>query len=489
MNGSNQGKPWRILIASSHPLFAKGLRSLLEERQEMDAVVVGLVATIDEALTALVSLHPDLVIVDYDDERVNRDEFLARFVEGAGRLRVVLLSLKEGGSEAIVYDRRTMAASQIDEWLEKWNEDRVPFIPQGVVPPGGEAGEGTPQISNPKRRDSMKHFIAAALVVIVLTAAGIYGYQHINLLPEQASLQGASIDNLFGIHFTAIIVLFSLIVGLMVYSILVFRRKAGDTSDGPHIEGNTKLEVAWTVVPLGAVLALAYVGGITLGDTQALPDQKPLHVRVVGSQWSWRFEYPELGIISTEMVLPVDEQALLELSSTDVIHSFWVPEFRVKQDALPGEDFTRELRVTPTEIGEFKVRCAELCGRLHHAMEAPVKVIAQQDFDAWVKEKTVACTGPVECGKLWYQQFGCQACHSIDGTVVVGPSWKGIYGKQESLSDGTTALVDHDYILESIRNPGAKVTAGFQNVMPPNIAANMTDAQIEDIVAFIESLK
>ena len=484
MNGSNQGKPWRILIASSHPLFAKGLRSLLEERREMDAVVVGLVSSIDEALTALGSLHPDLVIVDYDDERVNRDEFLARFVEGEGRLRVVLLSLKEGGSEAIVYDRRTMAASQIDEWLEMWNENQAPFIPPGV-----SAGKGTPQIPKPRRRDSMKHFIAAALVVIVLMAAGLYGYQQINLLPEQASLQGASIDKLFGIHFIAIIVLFSLIVGLMVYSILVFRRKAGDTSDGPHMKGNTKLEVAWTIVPLGAVLVLAYMGGTTLGDIQALPDQKPLQVKVVGSQWAWRFEYPELGIISTELVLPVDEQALLELSSTDVIHSFWVPEFRVKQDALPGEDFVRELRLTPTQIGEYKVRCAELCGRLHHAMESPVKVIAQQDFDAWVKSKTVACTGPVECGNLWYQQFGCQACHSIDGSVVVGPSWKGIFGKEESISDGTSVLVDHDYIVESIRNPGAKITAGFQNLMPANIAANMTDAQIEDLIAFIESLK
>src|SRR3990172_2151884 len=168
MTRSEQSGPWRILIASSHPLFAEGLRSLLSRRQEKDTAVVGLVSTIEEALAALKKLHPDLVIVDYDDERVNRDEFLARFVEGEGRLRVVLLSLKEGGSEAIVYDRRTMAASQIDEWLEMWNENQAPFIPPRVL-----AGEGTPRIPKPKRRDSMKHFIAAALVVIVLMAAGL----------------------------------------------------------------------------------------------------------------------------------------------------------------------------------------------------------------------------------------------------------------------------------------------------------------------------
>ncbi len=114
--------PVRILIASSHPLFAQGLHSLLQRRPEMDTEVVGMVSTIDEVLAALKKLNPDLVIVDYDDERVNREEFLARFVEGEGRLRVVLLSLKEGGDEAIVYDRRTMAASQIEDWLQGWSD-------------------------------------------------------------------------------------------------------------------------------------------------------------------------------------------------------------------------------------------------------------------------------------------------------------------------------------------------------------------------------
>ena len=113
---------WRVLIASNHPLFAEGIRSLLNTRQQADVEVVGLVSTIDEALDAQNILKPDMVIVDYDDERVNREEFLVRFVESEGRLRVILLSLKEGGQEAIVYDRRTMAASQIEDWLENWTK-------------------------------------------------------------------------------------------------------------------------------------------------------------------------------------------------------------------------------------------------------------------------------------------------------------------------------------------------------------------------------
>ena len=485
MTRSEQSGPWRILIASSHPLFAEGLRSLLNRRQEKDTAVVGLVSTIEEALAALKKLHPDLVIVDYDDERVNRDEFLARFVEGEGRLRVVLLSLREGEDEAIVYDRRTLAASQIEDWLEKWTDTQAPPELVAAVPIENERGR-----VYPKRSDNMRHLIAAALVVIALTVGGLFGLQRINLLPVQASTQAIAIDGLFNLHFTVIVYLFALIVGLMIYSIIVFRRKKGDTTDAAHIEGSNALEVTWTIVPLAAVLYIAVIGGLVLGETTAA-DPRPLEVNVIGSQWSWRFEYPDLGINSTELILPADKQALLHLSSTDVIHSFWVPEFRVKQDALPGgAAFVRELRITPNRVGDYKVRCAEMCGQLHYNMESPVTVIEQAEFDAWVESLTGAVSDdPVVRGEQIAQQFGCLACHSTDGTVIVGPSWQGIFGSQEDLVDGSSVLVDHAYIYESIRDPGAKITAGFQNLMPPNISADMTDEQIDDVSAFIESLK
>ena len=488
MTRSGQSGPWRILIASSHPLFAEGLRSLLHKRQQMDAIVVGMVSTIDDALDALKTLRPDLVIVDYDDHHVNRDEFLARFVEGEGRLRVVLLSLKEGGSEAIVYDRRTLAASQIEDWLEEWTDVNTPPSPTQLFPvdeiqPGKESN----------RSDRMKHLIGGFIVVALIMVLGFLGLQFAwtqgYLLPLQASKQAIPIDGLFRVQFSAIVVLFSLIVGLLVYSIVVFRRRKGDTTDGPHSEGNTTLEILWTIVPLGFVLFVAYLGGIALKDTQAA-EPKALNVRVVGSQWAWRFEYPDLGIISTDLILPVNKQALLTLTSTDVIHSFWVPEFRVKQDLLPGDNFERQLRITPDLVGEFKVRCAELCGRLHYNMEAPVKVLSQADYDAWVQSQVAPVSNdPVERGNQLTQKYGCRACHSIDGSKVVGPTWKGLFGKQEALSDGTTVLVDEAYIIESIRTPGAKVTAGFQNLMPANIGADLTDAQISDIIAYIQSLK
>lgn len=485
MTSEKRGGPWRVLIASSHPLFAKGLRSLLQKRPQEDVSVVGLVSTIDEALKALHEQQPDLVIVDYDDKVFNRDEILARFVEGEGRLRVVLLSLGAMGDEAIVYDRRTMVASQIEDWLEKWTDSQEPSeLP--VIAIRDEEGLSP----YPTRRNLMKHYIFAALLVIVLAIASIFGLNQIQLLPEQASLQAQPVDFLFGIEFKIIAVLFALIVGLMIYSIVVFRRRPGDDSDAEHIEGNVRLEVLWTIAPLATVLYLSVLGAQVLGDTLRA-DPKPLEVNVIGSQWSWRFEYPEQGISSSELRLPANQQALLRISSTDVIHSFWVPEFRLKQDALPGgENMIRELRITPSKTGEFTVRCAELCGQRHAYMTAPVLVQSQEDFQAWVNEQTSAVSAdPVERGNAWAQQFGCLACHTTDGSEGVGPTWQGVFGEQVTLSDGSTVTADEAYLRESIRDPGAKIVQGYQNIMPPDIAKDMSEEQVNDVIAFIESLK
>jgi cytochrome c oxidase subunit 2 len=473
-------RPQRVLIASSHALFGQGLRSLLSERQKADVEVIGVVSNLQEALNALEQYSPDLVIVDYDDEILNRDEFLARFVEGEKKLRVVLLSL-QGGEEALVYDRRTLAASAIDDWLEEWTHAKN--LKEALTPPKDVA----PNAGH--RRGDMKHLIIAGILVVVVTALLIVGLGHVQLLPVEASAQAVPIDNLFSLEFKVIAFLFALIVVFMMYSIVVFRRKKGDMTDGPHMEGNMRLEVTWTVIPLITVLYFAYLGGQALAETQRI-DPQAMEVNVIGSQWSWRFEYPEWGINSTDLILPVNKQILFHIRSTDVIHSFWVPEFRVKQDALPGGDqFVRDLRITPTKVGDYTVRCAELCGMQHAYMRAPVKVMAQSDFDAWVTSQTAVSNDPVARGKKWAQQYGCVACHTADGSKGVGPTWKGAFGSQVTLSDGSTITADQAYLLESIRNPGAKIVEGFQNIMPPNIAADMTDQQVQDVIAYIESLK
>jgi len=177
------------------------------------------------------------------------------------------------------------------------------------------------------------------------------------------------------------------------------------------------------------------------------------------------------------------------LTSRDVIHSFWVPEFRVKQDALPGKNLVKELRITPDLIGAYTVRCAELCGGAHSQMERPVVVQSQQDFDTWVAGQKAANTqSPEERGQK-IAEAQCKVCHSVDGTKGVGPTWKGLAGSTTELADGTSVTADDVYLMESITNPAAKIVKGYSNIMPATLKNNLSDQQISDLIAYIKSLK
>ena len=335
----------------------------------------------------------------------------------------------------------------------------------------------------------MRHFVVATIIVVLVTVAGAVLLDSADLLPPLASAQGVTIDWLFGIHLKLIAFLFALVVVFMLYSIFAFRSEPGDLSDGQHIHGNTKLEITWTVIPLIIVAVMGYIGVVTLRDvTASSPDE--MVVEVTGAQWSWRFDYPEQGLTSTELVLPVNQPIRFEITSTDVIHDLWVPEFRVKQDAVPGA--VNLLRVTPTVVGNYKVRCAELCGLRHSQMLADVRVLERSEFDSWVGAETArvaALDTPEARGEQLYQTQGCIGCHSLDGTIVVGPSWLNLYGRQEQLDDGTSVRADEDYIRHSILYPGDQIVKGFQNLMPANYGEILSENDIEDLIAFIKTIK
>ncbi|MCP4139494.1 MAG: cytochrome c oxidase subunit II [Chloroflexi bacterium] len=334
----------------------------------------------------------------------------------------------------------------------------------------------------------MKHFIRVAILVIILTVLIGFGLDKVGYMPELASVQGEAIDELFTKHIWVISFLFSLIIGFMLYSFVVFRQKPGENKDGDHFEGHTGLEIVWTIVPLAIVMYFSFLGATALAETRRA-DPNAYNITVVGSQWSWRFDYDDYEFSSSELRLPVDRQALLMMTSTDVIHSFWVPEFRVKQDALPGEGMERELRVTPTELGNYKVRCAEMCGTEHAYMLADVIVMEVSDFEEWVEEQQGGPSGDAaERGEVWSQQFGCQACHSTDGSERIGPTWLDLYQSTETLIDGTTVVVDDDYLYESIVDPQATIVEGYENVLMPPTGESMTEEQILDVVEYIESL-
>jgi cytochrome c oxidase subunit 2 len=239
---------------------------------------------------------------------------------------------------------------------------------------------------------------------------------------------------------------------------------------------------------------------------QERPDE--MVVKVIGRQWSWSFAYPEHeDIVSADLVLPVNQPILLKMTSEDVLHAFWVPEFRVKQDLVPGMETT--LRIEPNQTGEFKLRCAEICGLSHSDMLANVSVVTRGEFDAWVEENSdipiFAELTPEERGEIWYgveNGFACVGCHSVNGNPGAGPTWLGVYGSEEALDDGSSVTVDDAYLRKSILDPNAQVVSGFAaNVMPQIYEQSFADKQaeilaaegvevdiIEDLIAFMKTL-
>ncbi|MBL8049914.1 MAG: cytochrome c oxidase subunit II [Anaerolineales bacterium] len=339
----------------------------------------------------------------------------------------------------------------------------------------------------------MQHFVIVGILVIITTiltylgldVAGLAKQQH----PIAASAQSVSIDQLWQWEMIVISFLFAVIFVPMMYSLVAFRQKKGEMKDGEHMEGNTSLEIAWTVIPLFLVVIFAYLGGWSLGEVRRV-DPQALVINVKGQQFTWTFEYPEYGIITNELHLPADRQVVLKMTSIDVIHSFWVPEFRIKQDVVPGR--ITEYRVTPTLVGNYKVRCAELCGTSHAYMENAVIVNTQADYDAWIAEQAelakLAAQTPEGQGRLLTVRNGCTGCHSLDGTPLTGPTWFNIFGKTEEMNDGSTLVIDEAYLIESILNPNAKIVAGFPSpsVMPAFV---FSDEELANIIAYIKTLK
>jgi cytochrome c oxidase subunit 2 len=186
--------------------------------------------------------------------------------------------------------------------------------------------------------------------------------------------------------------------------------------------------------------------------------------------------------------VPVDTPVRLVLSSDDVIHSFFVPAFRIKQDAVPGR-YTK-LWFNAKETGTFQVFCAEYCGTKHSDMLTHVVVHEPGGFEKWLADVSdfLAKLPPAEAGKKIYESYGCKACHTVDGTPGIGPSWKGVYGKQRSFTDGTSEVAEENYLRQSILEPQAKVVAGFGPVMP-TFKGKLKDAEITAVIEFIKSLK
>jgi cytochrome c oxidase subunit 2 len=217
-----------------------------------------------------------------------------------------------------------------------------------------------------------------------------------------------------------------------------------------------------------------------------VPPPDAYEIRAEAKKWSWLFTYPN-GTQSDTLYVPEGQPVKMTMSSQDVIHSFFIPAFRVKHDVLPNRYSSVWFEATKT--GTFDLFCTEYCGTGHSDMITHAKVVSQNEFDDWVESGGGAKDLPLpELGKRLYSQQGCQACHSIDGSNMVGPTWQDLYGKTgHEMDDGTTVTVDENYLREAILEPGAKIVAGYQNVMPASYS-NLSERQLTALIAYMKDL-
>ncbi|RME47862.1 MAG: cytochrome c oxidase subunit II [Chloroflexi bacterium] len=486
----------RVLIVSAHPLFREGIIRLLGDRVE----VVGSASDWDEARALIQQRRPQTVIVDHQSTELKDVDLTPLLWPEAETLKVIYVTL--AGNEMVVHERRRISGVTEDDLLEALETSASPG-PESArsEEPQSQSGQEVPLVvggggrastvgGHKKGGGNMRKVAIPVLLTIVISIPVALYFLRVDLTPMLASRQGESVDWLFRLEFSIAGVIFVLCMVFLLYSALAFRRQPGDMSDGLPIEGSMPLEIAWTVVPLIIVIGLGFYGvGVLSNVTKPPNPEKELVVNVTGFQWAWKFEYPELGVTSSELVLPVNKPVLFQVHATDVIHSFWVPEFRIKVDAIPGID--NKIRITPTEVGEFKVRCAELCGTGHAYMLAKVEVLEDSDFEDWIAHETaeIPSEGELEQGRALAEKYGCLSCHSVDGSKLVGPSWKGLYKSEVPLTDGTTVKADDDYLHRSIVDPGAQVVQGFPDIMPKNFEEQLTPKEIKLIVEYIESLR
>jgi cytochrome c oxidase subunit 2 len=309
-------------------------------------------------------------------------------------------------------------------------------------------------------------------------------------IPEVASNLASKVDGVLLLITLMSLVFFILITVVLVYFAIKYRRRRED-EETPYITGSEPLEIIWTVIP-SILLIVLFVYGYVVYKEMRTPPKDAIDIGVQAKQWLWTFDYYNGKKTINELYVQQNRPVRLVMQSDDVLHDLFIPAFRMKQDVLPGRYVQQWF--TPTKIGTFDIFCAEYCGTGHSAMLAKIVVLSPEAYEIWDKGLKaeqgagVASLPPAELGEKLYKEKGCNACHSVDGSKIVGPSFKGIYGHTVELQDGSTVDVDENYIRESILEPQAQVVKGFQPVMP-SFKGILSDEDITSLIAYIKTLK
>lgn len=305
-------------------------------------------------------------------------------------------------------------------------------------------------------------------------------WQNLPLLPEQASTIAPRVDALF-IFVLGVAVFFAgLIFVSIVYLAVKYRRRA-DAAAPKLIAGSLALELLWTVIPFGLTMVMFVWGALLFVEIQN-PPADALEIIAVGKQWMWKMQHPDGHQEINELHVPIGRRIKLTMTSEDVIHSFFVPAFRIKMDVLPGRYTTAWFEAT--RAGRYRLFCAEFCGTQHSGMIGSVTVLELSEYESWLSGRAVG-TSTAKMGESLFQRLGCASCHRPDGAVPA-PSLVGLFGSKVALEGGRTVVADEGYIRESIIDPRAKIVAGYQPVMP-TYRGLISEDGILQIIAYLKS--
>ncbi len=302
----------------------------------------------------------------------------------------------------------------------------------------------------------------------------------IPIWPVRASTMSNRVDALM-VFLLAVSTFFAVLIFVMI-AIFAVKYRRSERRVAEQISGSLSLETAWTLIPF-AITMVMFVWGASIYLSEAQPPKGSLEVFVVAKQWMWKFQHSEGQREINTLHVPVNRDVRLTMVSQDVIHSFFVPAFRIKQDVLPGRYTTAWFHAI--KPGRYQLFCTQYCGTGHSTMIGEIVVMEPEQYQAWLAlggaEGSMAATGQ----KL-FQQLGCTTCHRFD-VQGRGPNLVGLYGRPVLLSDGSQIIADENYIRESILTPGAKIVAGFQLIMP-TFQGILNEEQLQAVIAYIKSL-
>jgi len=302
------------------------------------------------------------------------------------------------------------------------------------------------------------------------------------LFPEAASSMARQVDYLYAYLSVVTIVMTALIFLVVFFFAVKYRRKSDNEIPKP-IHGSLILEITWSIIPFVVMLSFFWWGA-QIFFANATPPSNAMDVYVVGKQWMWKIQYPGGAREINELHVPIGQPVKLTLASEDVIHSFFIPAFRIKHDVVPGRYDT--MWFTATKPGRYHIFCAEYCGTEHSGMIGWVTVMNASDYENWLASSSPEGS-MAQQGETLFQQYGCSTCHQADQQGR-GPSLRGVYGSRIQLSDGRSVLADDSFIRESILNPNAKVVAGYRPDVMPTFQGQLTEEQLLQLIVYIKSL-